>query len=153
MAQIKKEVKKALREYLTKVQRDIPVDFAILYGSQAKGQARPQRDIDREAVTSQTVSTTGCAGGTDLYAYGKKDSVTDKHSIYKELSKDESERRKKYREFVKGMLTEKDAMKGDMNRRVVYGRDDFVEEVTKQYKVGAVINPIGRPRKDEDRDN
>ena len=46
MAQIKKEVKKILRDYLIKVQRDIPVDLAILYGSQAKGQARPYSDID-----------------------------------------------------------------------------------------------------------
>ena len=51
------------------------------------------------------------------------------------------------------MLREKDAMKGEMNRRVVYGSDDFIEKVTTQYKVGAVINPIGRPKKDEDRDN
>ena len=89
----------------------------------------------------------------NIYAYGRKDSITDKHSIYKELSKDESERRKKYREFIKGMLTEKDAMKGEMNRRVVYGSDDFIDKVTTQYKVGAVINPIGRPRKDEDKEN
>jgi uncharacterized protein len=46
MAQITKEVKKVLRDYLIKVQRDIPVDLAILYGSQAKGQARPHSDID-----------------------------------------------------------------------------------------------------------
>ena len=51
------------------------------------------------------------------------------------------------------MLTEKDAMKGDMNRRVVYGSDDFIVKVTTQYKVGAVIKPIGRPRKDEDKGN
>jgi predicted nucleotidyltransferase len=46
MAQIKKEVRKVVREYLIKVQRDIPVDLAILYGSQAKGQARSNSDID-----------------------------------------------------------------------------------------------------------
>lgn len=46
MAQIKEEVKKVLRDYLIKVQRDIPVDLAILYGSQAKGQARTYSDID-----------------------------------------------------------------------------------------------------------
>ena len=51
------------------------------------------------------------------------------------------------------MLREKDAMKGEMNRRVVYGSDDFLREMTKEYKVGAVINSIGRPRKDENRDN
>jgi len=29
------------------------------------------------------------------------------------------------------------------------GSEDFLEKVTKQYKFGAVINSIGRPRKDE----
>jgi predicted nucleotidyltransferase len=46
MAQIKEEVKKVLRDYLVKVQKDIPVDLAILYGSQAKGRPRPDSDID-----------------------------------------------------------------------------------------------------------
>ncbi len=40
-------------------------------------------------------------------------------------------------------------MKGEMNGRLVFGSDDFIEKVTKEYKVGAVIKPIGRPRKDE----
>ncbi len=30
---------------------------------------------------------------------------------------------------------------------------EFIEKVITQYKVGAVIKPIGRPRKDEDREN
>ena len=51
------------------------------------------------------------------------------------------------------MLREKEAMKDEMNKRLVYGSDDFIEKVTTQYKVGAVINPIGRPRKDEDKGN
>lgn len=39
-------------------------------------------------------------------------------------------------------------MKGEMNRRLVYGSDDFMEEVMKEYKVVALIKPIGRPRKE-----
>ncbi|MBI1812112.1 MAG: hypothetical protein HY035_01380 [Nitrospirae bacterium] len=85
-----------------------------------------------------------------VYAYGKKDLIVDEHSIYKDLSKDEAERRKKYREFVRGMIKEKEAMKGEMNKRVLYGSEDFIEKVTKKYKVEAVIKPKGRPRKDED---
>jgi tryptophanyl-tRNA synthetase len=50
-----------------------------------------------------------------------KMSKSNKLTTCQELSKDESERRKKYREFINGMLREKDAMKGEMNRRVVYG--------------------------------
>ncbi len=86
----------------------------------------------------------------NAYAYGKKDSIVDEHPIYKELSKDEIERRKKYREFIKGMVKEKNMMKGEMNRRVIYGSEDFIDKVTKEYKVEAVIRLKGRPKKDED---
>ena len=50
--------------------------------------------------------------GYNVYAYGKADLLIDKHPNYKGLSKNERERRKRYREFVKGMLMEKKAMKG-----------------------------------------
>jgi len=86
----------------------------------------------------------------NTYAYGRKDSITDRHFIYEELSKDESERRRKYREFIMGMLKERESMRGEMNRRVVYGSDDFIDKLTVQYKIGAVIKPIGRPIKDND---
>jgi hypothetical protein len=64
-----------------------------------------------------------------------------------------STRRKKYREFIKGMLRERDALKWEMNKRIVYGSEDFIEKVTKEYKVGAVINQIGRPRKEDNKLN
>jgi putative transposase len=89
----------------------------------------------------------------NVYAYGKKDTMVDEHPIYQELSRDETERREKYREFVKGMIKEKSAMKGEMNRRVIYGSEDFITKVTKGYRIGAVIRPIGRPRKDEKENN
>jgi hypothetical protein len=49
------------------------------------------------------------------------------------------------------MLRDRDAMESEMDRRVVYGSDDFIDKVTTQYKVRAIIKPIGRPRKDENR--
>ena len=85
----------------------------------------------------------------NAYAYGKKDLIVDEHPFYKALSKDEGDRRKKYREFVKGMIKEKGAMKGEMNRRVLYGGEDFIREVTKKYKGEAVIRLKGRPKKEE----
>ena len=85
----------------------------------------------------------------NAYAYGKKDYIVDEHPIYKGLSKDEGDRRKKYREFVKGMIKEKAAMKGEMNRRVVYGSEDLIKKVEKEYKIGAVIRLKGRPKKEE----
>ncbi|MBI5196863.1 MAG: nucleotidyltransferase domain-containing protein [Nitrospirae bacterium] len=53
MAQIKEKVKRVLRDYLVKVQREIPVEFAVLYGSQAKGKARPDSDIDIAIFSSK----------------------------------------------------------------------------------------------------
>ena len=44
---------------------------------------------------------------------------------------------------------EKAAMKDEMNRRVVYGSEDLVKTVEKEYKVGAVIRLKGRPKKEE----
>lgn len=88
----------------------------------------------------------------NAYAYGKKDPTADEHPIYKNLSKHEGERRKKYREFVKGMIKKKGSMKGEMNRRAVYGSDNFIKEVAKEYKVEAVIKPKGRPKKEENKD-
>src|SRR3989338_4185088 len=87
----------------------------------------------------------------NTYAYGKKDPLTDEHPIYKELSKNETERKKKYREFVKGMLKDKNAMKGEMDKRVIYGSESFLDKTTREYKIEAVIKPKGRPKDAEKR--
>ena len=88
-----------------------------------------------------------------VYAYGKQDTIVDEHPIYNDLSNDETERRGKYREFVNGMMKEKNAMKGEMDRRVTYGGEDFTAKVTARYRVGAVIRPRGRPRSNEKENN
>lgn len=85
----------------------------------------------------------------NTYAYGKKDFIVNEHPIYNSLSKDEGEQRKKYREFVKGMIKEKGALKGEMNGRIVYGSEDLARRIEKEYKVGAVIRPRGRPKENE----
>ncbi len=81
------------------------------------------------------------------YAYGKKDSLVDEHPIYHELSEDEPNRRKRYREFVEGMLRSKEAMRGEMDRRAVYGGEVFMGELKKMYEMEEIIKPIGRPKK------
>lgn len=88
----------------------------------------------------------------NVYAYGRGDRITDEHPIYMSLSDKEVERRRRYRDFVRGMIKEKKAMKGEMDRRVVYGSENFIKKVSKEYKVEAVIKPQGRPRKDENED-
>ncbi|MDX9715518.1 MAG: transposase [Dissulfurispiraceae bacterium] len=85
------------------------------------------------------------------YAYGKQDPITDRHPIYEQLSDDETERRQKYREFVKGMQKDKKALKGEMDRRAVYGSEEFTKEIIKQYKIAAVIRPKGRPKSEENK--
>jgi hypothetical protein len=73
--------------------------------------------------------------------------LVDEHPIYQELSRDGLERRKRYRGFVKGMLGKKDAMRGEMDRRAIYGGEIFVGKLRKKYEVEEVIKPIGRPKK------
>ena len=62
------------------------------------------------------------------------------------MSEYEGERKKKYREFVRGMLKEKDAMKGEMNRRIMYGGEDFVKDMAKTYNITEKIKRMGRQK-------
>lgn len=55
----------------------------------------------------------------NVYAYGKKDPLADEHPICQELSTKETDPRKRYREFVKGVLRARNAMKGEMDRRII----------------------------------
>jgi putative transposase len=80
------------------------------------------------------------------YAYGVKDIIVDEHPIYENLSEERSERRKKYREYIRGMIRDRGAQRGEMERRLVYGSEEFTEEVTKKHKVSSVIPKPGRPR-------
>jgi putative transposase len=82
------------------------------------------------------------------YAYGKKDPLLDEHPIYQELSKDERGRRERYREFVKGRLRSKGAMRGEMERRAIYGGEAFANKLKKAYQMEEMIKPIGRPKKE-----
>ena len=81
-----------------------------------------------------------------VYAYGKRDMLIDEHPVYLQLSEDEGERKRRYREFVRGMIKEKEAMKGEMDRRIMYGGKDFVKEMTKTYKISEKIKQMGRQR-------
>jgi putative transposase len=82
-----------------------------------------------------------------VYAYGIADSIVDEHPIYHQFADDIIERRKKYREFVKGMLREKEAMKGKMDRKRVFGSAEFISLVKERFNLASVVRPIGRPRK------
>jgi hypothetical protein len=46
------------------------------------------------------------------------------------------------------MLKEKKAMRGEMDRRLVYGNSDFIGTLAKKHAIIAgQIRPIGRPQK------
>jgi len=47
------------------------------------------------------------------------------------------------------MLREKEAMKGEMDRRVIYGSEEFIDKVTKEYNIKAMMRQKGRPRKEK----
>lgn len=48
------------------------------------------------------------------------------------------------------MLREKDAMKGEMNRKGDNGSEEFTDKVTKGYNVEAAINLKGRLKEREE---
>lgn len=46
------------------------------------------------------------------------------------------------------MLKNKDAMKGEMDRRIIYGSEEFIEKTKGKYEIEEIIKPKGRPKKD-----
>jgi REP-associated tyrosine transposase len=80
----------------------------------------------------------------NAYAYGKKDLLVEEHPIYSDLAVDEAERRRRYRDFVRGMQREKKAMKGEMAKRIVYSNESFTKKITTTYKISEKIKPTGR---------
>ena len=82
----------------------------------------------------------------DVYAFGQRDDLVDEHPIHLQLSEKEEERRIKYREYVGSMLKDKEAMKGKMDKRLVYGGDDFVKDMTTTYNISEKTKRMGRQR-------
>ncbi len=80
-------------------------------------------------------------------AYGGEDNLIDRHIIYAKLSTDETVR-KEYRSFVQQMQRKHDSMRGEMDRRTIYGGSEFIQRVRERYKLDAVIKKRGRPKKD-----
>ena len=78
-------------------------------------------------------------------AYGKKDDLIDEHVVYDKLSTDETVR-KEYRSFVQQMQQKQESMRGEMERRTIYGDSDFIQRLNKRYKLDAVIKKPGRPK-------
>ena len=81
------------------------------------------------------------------YAYGKEDHVIDKQPAYQNFGRNVQERQQKYRAFVKGMLKEKKAMKGEMDRKLVYGSSDFIGMLTRKHTITGELRAQGRPKK------
>jgi putative transposase len=82
-----------------------------------------------------------------FYAFGKEDHLIDEQPVYRDLWADETERGIRYQEFVQGMVKSKDAMKGEMDQRRIYGSEDFSESIARTFQTEATIRPKGRPHK------
>lgn len=77
----------------------------------------------------------------------KEQLAVDLQTGYQGLGLMEEKRRKAYRAFVEGMLKEKNALKGEMDRRLVYGSSEFVGKVSKKHHVAGQVRPVGRPKR------
>jgi hypothetical protein len=52
------------------------------------------------------------------------------------------------------MLQERKAQRGEMDRRLIYGGEDFKEEIGKRFQMETMVKHRGLPKKDkEDRNN
>jgi hypothetical protein len=80
-------------------------------------------------------------------SYEEKDDLIDKHIIFDKLLTDETAR-KEYRAFVQQMQRNRESMRGEMERRTIYGGSEFIQRLNKRYKIEAVIKKRGRPRKE-----
>jgi len=80
-------------------------------------------------------------------AYGKKDDLIDEHVLYGTLS-DHETFRKEYRKFVQEMRRKKEGMRGEMDRKRIYGGEKFLAHVQKKFNLAAVIQERGRPKKE-----
>jgi len=86
------------------------------------------------------------------YAHGAYNPVVDTQPAYQGLGRNAGERQQRYRGFVKGMLEEKKAMKGEMERRLVYGGSEFIGTLSRKHTIAGHLRSIGRPRKQSDDD-
>jgi len=81
-----------------------------------------------------------------VYAYGRGNVLVDEDPVYLQFSEEEKERQRKYREFVREMARERQSMKGEMDKRILYGSESFVQEMTGRYKITEKIKEMGRPK-------
>jgi hypothetical protein len=49
------------------------------------------------------------------------------------------------------MIKGKGAMKGEMDRRIIYGNKDFIDVIKRGYELEALVKPKGRPKKGRDK--
>jgi putative transposase len=130
---------------LSEIMKGINVSYAQYYKGRYKHIGHFWQDRYKSIIISKDDYPWSSYG---VYAYGNKDGLVDEHPIYLNLTEGEGERRKRYKEFVRGMIKERSMMRGEMDRRRIYGSEGLTKKITTKYKVEAVIMPKGRPRKD-----
>ena len=52
-----------------------------------------------------------------------------------------------YFTFSPEILSTKDAMRGEMDRRAIYGSGMLVGHLRKDYEIEEMVRPVGRPKK------
>jgi hypothetical protein len=85
-----------------------------------------------------------------VYAFGRKETLVDEHPIYEQLGTEGKERQQKYQQYIKVILQAKKAIKGEVERRQVYGDASFAATISRTFQLSAVINRRGRPKKGAD---
>jgi putative transposase len=81
-----------------------------------------------------------------VYAYGRKDDLTDRHEIYIALGEDQSKRQRAYREYVRSGRDKEDQEIRDRMKRGVIGAEEFRRRIERE-GVDTRRPKRGRPQK------
>ncbi len=76
----------------------------------------------------------------NVYAYGKKDDITDYNPIYNQLGKTDALRQRNYREHIQDGLE-----RINLNMRFL-GPEDYISEMVKEFKIPNLRGKKGRPK-------
>jgi len=153
---------------LSEIMKGINLSYAYHYKKKYKHTGHFWQDRYKSIIVSEDTYLLSCGSYVELnpvrakmagdpkeyrwssygtYAYGTVNPIVDKQPAYKGVAEKSAGRQRKYRDFVKGMLKEKKAMKGEMDRRLVYGDAKFIGSLTRKQEITGRLRPIGRPKK------
>jgi putative transposase len=152
---------------LSQIMKGINLSYAQYYKAKYKHVGHFWQDRYKSIIISQDIYLLACGSYVELnpvraglvkdpkeypwssynaLAYGKKNTLIDLNPLYESMAENEKQRTE-YRRFVREMQEKKSALKGEMDKRLVYGNADFRQKLNKNFELADIIRSTGRPMK------